>query len=100
MVKLQFTNAQVLDDGFGLTVNGRELTEILSTALGTRVDNNYGYNSGLPNFKSNCCNITITIDPQPVTAKIETDKEIWYSVEDMEEDKREQYQEKAEKESI
>lgn len=97
MLKIQFTNAQVEDAGFGLHVNGKELSEIISTALGTRVGNNYGYNSGLPKFKSNCCNVIIKIDPQPVEAIIETEAEEWYSVEDLEECKRGQYREKTEK---
>ena len=33
MLKIQFTNAQVKDDGYGLSVNGKELAEIISTAL-------------------------------------------------------------------
>lgn len=95
MLKIQFVNAQVEDSGFGLTVNGKELSEIISTALGTRIGNNYGYNSGLPHFESNSCNVTVIIEPQPATAHIETDKDCWESVKDLEEDMRERYQEKA-----
>lgn len=98
MLKLQFINASVRDDGYGLSVNGRDLAAIISTALGTRVGDLHGYNSGLPSFKSNCCNVTITIDPQPITEYIETDEEIWNAVDDLEDDKSEQYQEKAETE--
>ena len=98
MLKLTFTNAQVEDHGFGLTVNGRDLDEIISTALGTRVGNTYGHNSGLPVFKRNCCKVTVTIEPQPVSESIETGAEAWFSVKDMEKDKREQYKEKAGKE--
>lgn len=94
MLKLNFENVQVFDDGYGLRVNGRELAEIISTALGTRLDNTYGYGSGLPDFVSNSCDVTVIIDPHPVTAKIEHTHGIWNSVEEMEEEMREQYQEK------
>ncbi len=90
MLKIQFTNAKVEDHGYGLYVNGSDLVNIISTALGTRVDNNYGYGSGLPSFKSNCCNVTVIIDPQPVTTRIECGRGSWDSVEAMEEDMREQ----------
>ena len=95
MLKIEFTNAQVEDTGYGLSVNGKELVKIISTALGTRVGDKGGYGSGLPSFKSNCCNVTVIIDPQPVTSTITDDEGIWDSVEDMEEDMREQCQEKA-----
>lgn len=95
MLKIQFTNAQVEDTGYGLSINGKGLSDIISTALGTRVGNNYGYSSGLPSFKSNCCNVTVIIDPQPVVEEIETEEELWHSVEDLEDTKREQYKEKA-----
>ena len=94
MLKIQFTNATVSDDGFGLSVNGNSLSAIISTALGTKVGNHYGYDSELPRFKSNCCNVTVIIEPQFVGECIETDDEVWYSVEDLEECKREQYKEK------
>ena len=96
MVKIQFTNAKVTDDGFGLSVNGKTLDKIISTALGTRVGDNYGYTSGLPNFKSTCCNVTVIIDPQPVGEHIEIGGYYWDSVEDLEEDKREQFSKKTE----
>lgn len=95
MLKIEFTNARVEDNGYGLSVNGKELEKIISTALGTRVGDKGGYGSGLPSFKSNCCNVTVIIDPQPVTATITDDDGSWDSVEEMEEDMREQYQEKA-----
>ena len=95
MLKIDFTNARVEDNGYGLYVNGRELEEIISTALGTRVGNNYGHGSGLPSFNNTCCNVTVIIDPQPVGETIETEDGFWYSVEDMEDSKREQYKEKA-----
>ena len=97
MLKLEFQNAVVEDNGYGLKVNGNSLEEVISTALGTKIGNRSGYGSGLPNFKSNCCNVTVIIDPKPVTTNIETNEEVWSSVEEMEEDKREQFEEKTEK---
>ena len=94
MFKLSFTNAKVRDNGYEMEVKGKSLSDIISTMLGTKVGSNYGYNSGLPNFESNCCNVTIIIDPQPVTTKIDTGEETWYSVKDMEEDKDGQYRQK------
>lgn len=95
MLKIEFTNAKVEDHGYGLSVNGKELDDIISTALGTKVGDVSGYNSGLPNFESNCCNVTVIIDPQPVTATITDDEGRWDSVEEMEEDVREQYKKKV-----
>ena len=92
MVKLQFKNAKVTDSGYGLEVNGKPLDEIISTVLGTRVGNRAGYGSGLPEFKSNCCNVTVIIEPQPVTTHIEDDDYEYDSVEDLEEEKREQFE--------
>ena len=95
MLKLEFTNAVVKDDGYGLKVNGKELSEIISTALGTKVgDRRAGYKSDIPEFKSTCCNITVTIDPQPVTTLINVDTERYLSVEKLEEVKREQFKKK------
>ena len=95
MLKIQFTNAQVEDNGYGLTVNGKRLEEIISTALGTKVGNNYGHGSGLPRFESNCCNVTVIIEPQQVTELIAVENEVWDNVEEFEEDMYEQYQTKA-----
>lgn len=83
MLKLEFKNAEVRDSGYGVRVNGQSLDTIISMALG--VDTNRGVD-----FKSNCCNVTVIIDPHPVTTLIETDEEVWSSVEEMEECKREQ----------
>lgn len=87
MVKLQFTNAEARDTGYGLEVNGESLEEMISVALGTRVGNKAGYNSGLPDFKSNCCNITVIIDPQPKDAVIELDGKVFNSMQEVEEAK-------------
>lgn len=94
MVKIEFTNASVDDDGYGLRVNGKSLEHIISTALGTRVDSHYGKKDNLSSFSSNCCNVTVIIDPQPVTTHIEDDDYVYDSVEDLEEEKRGKYQEK------
>ena len=84
MLKIQFTNAEVEDSGYGLKVNGKDLDGIISTALGTKVGNVAGYGSGLPNFSSNSCDVTIIINPHPTEVRIEDDKSVYYSVEDME----------------
>lgn len=98
MLKLEFQNAVVKDTGYGLEVNGKPLEEIISTALGTKVGGTYGYGSGLPEFSSSCCNITVIIDPQPVITHIEDDDGVWNSVAEMEEDVREQFEKKAKQE--
>ena len=36
-MRIDFTNAVVEDDGYGVEVNGRSLEAIISTALGTRL---------------------------------------------------------------
>lgn len=97
MVKMVFTNAVASDRGFGLSVNGQSLEDLISTALGTIVGNRRGQDAGLPNFKSNCCNITVIIEPQPVTECIETEEYEWNSVEEMEEELENEYTEKIKK---
>ncbi len=101
MLKVEFQNAVAKDNGYGLEVNGKSLEDIISTALGTRVgDKRAGYGSNLPSFESTCCNITIIIDPQPVTEIIEDKDGVWYSVKEREEDVVVLYQQKnAEAES-
>ena len=97
MIKLEFKNADVHDSGYGLTVNGNSLENIISTALGTRVGSLSGRDNGFKPFESNCCNITVIIDPQPVTTYIADDDYEYESVEDLEEEKREQFEKKNEK---
>lgn len=92
MLKLEFQNAVVEDGGYGLEVNGKSLEAIISTALGTRVGDKSSYSSGLPRFKSNCCNITVIIDPKPVSTIIEDDENVYRTVEDLEEDARDRYE--------
>lgn len=94
-MKITFTNAVVEDRGYGVTVNGKDLDDIISTALGTKVDGKGGYNSGLPNFQSNSCDVEITITPHPTECSINTEDGSWHSVEDMEAEKREQYKQKT-----
>lgn len=92
MLKLEFKNAVAEDSGYGLEVNGKSLEEIISTALGTRAGNHSGYNSELPSFKSNCCDVTVIIDPQPVTTHIENDNNIYHTVIELEEDAVAEYE--------
>lgn len=92
MLKLEFKNAVAEDNGYGLEVNGKSLEEIVSTALGTRAGNNSGYGSGLPRFKSSCCNVTVIIDPQPVTTYIEDDNNVYHTVKELEEDAVAEYE--------
>lgn len=92
MLKVEFQNAVAEDNGYGLEVNGKSLEDIISTALGTKAGNHSGYNSGLPRFKSNCCNVTVIIDPQPVITHIEDDENVYHTVEDLEEDAIENYE--------
>lgn len=87
MLKIQFTNAEVEDNGYGLKVNGKDLDGIISTALGTKAGSVSGYGSGLPSFHSNSCDVTIIINPHPTEVRIEDDKNVYNSVEDLEEDK-------------
>lgn len=97
MLKIQFTNASVEDNGYGLKVNGKDLDGIISTALGTKVGGKCGHGSGLPSFESNSCDVTIIIDPHPQEVLIEDDKYVYYSVKDLEEDKENEYNKKNEK---
>ena len=73
MLKISFTNAEVSDHGYGLEVNGKSLEDIISTALGTKVKGNGGYGSGLPSFRSNSCDVTVTINPHDKECDIETE---------------------------
>lgn len=99
MLKIQFTNAEVEDSGYGLKVNGKDLDGIISTALGTKVGNVAGYGSGLPNFSSNSCDVTIIINPHPQEVLIEDDNYVYNSVEDLEEDKADELDKKKDAEA-
>lgn len=95
MLKLEFLNAVVSDSGYGMEVNGKSLESIISTALGVKAgEKRAGYGSNVKSFYSNCCNVTVIIDPQPVTATITDDEGSWDSVEEMEEDMCEQFKKK------
>lgn len=91
-MRIDFTNAVVEDDGYGVEVNGRSLEAIISTALGTRLGDKGGYSSGLPRFKANSCNVTVIITPHPTECTINTNSGVWHSVKEMEAEKSEQFQ--------
>lgn len=86
MLKVEFKGADVYDNGYGLEVNGKSLVDIISMALGTKVKGkDYGYGSGLPSFSSRNCDVLVVIDPHPTVTHIETEEDVWESVESMEE---------------
>lgn len=91
-MRIDFTNAVVEDDGYGVEVNGRSLEAIISTALGTRLGDKGGYSSGLPRFKANSCDVTVIITPHPTKCTINTNSGVWNSVKEMEAEKGEQFQ--------
>ena len=91
-MRIDFTNAVVEDDGYGVEVNGRSLEAIISTALGTRLEDKGGYSSGLPRFKANSCDVTVIITPHPTECTINTNSGVWHSVKEMEAEKSEQFQ--------
>lgn len=91
-MRIDFTNAVVEDDGYGVEVNGRSLETIISTALGTRLGDKGGYSSGLPKFKANSCDVTVIITPHPTECTINTNSGVWHSVKEMEAEKSEQFQ--------
>lgn len=91
-MRIDFTNAVVEDDGYGVEVNGRSLEAIISTALGTRLGDKGGYSSGLPRFKANSCDVTVIITPHPTECTINTNSGVYHSVKEMEAEKSEQFQ--------
>ena len=91
-MRIDFTNAVVEDDGYGVEVNGRSLEAIISTALGTRLGDKGGYSSRLPRFKANSCDVTVIITPHPTECTINTNSGVWHSVKEMEAEKSEQFQ--------
>lgn len=94
MLKISFTNAEVSDHGYGLEVNGKPLEDIISIALGTKVNGNCGYGSGLPSFQSNSCDVAVMINPHECVCEIETEDEVWHNVAEMEAEKSEQFRTK------
>lgn len=81
MYKLEFRNVSVRDDGYGLYVEGNSLKDIISTLLGTNLGEK-------KEFKCNCCDILIRIDPKPVSIALEDKTHIYNSVEKLEEVRR------------
>lgn len=97
MLKIEFKNAVVEDRGYGVEVEGKSLNEIISTALGTRAGSMVaGYTKGghLKHFLSNCCDVTVIINPTPASTLIESGESVWESVEAMEEAKHGQFEPK------
>lgn len=68
MIQLNFLNAVAKDDGSGLVINGKEVQDIISAALGVikEIPIAYKYlgeqNKTGKIFRSDLCNISITID--------------------------------------
>ena len=92
MYELKFVNAVVKDSGYGVDINGVPLTSLISTLLGTRLGSIYGFNSGLPEFISTCCDVYISIEPKDTDIYM-TDGEIdFYSFDELEGYKHEQYE--------
>lgn len=79
MVKISITNARVEDSGYGLSVNGKSLEDIITTALGVK---KYGDTS----FRANACDVTVIIDPKESTFVAEReDGKVYQSVDELEE---------------
>lgn len=95
MLKLVFTHAEVRDSGFGLEVNGKSLEDIISEALGTKAKGLNYNDPRLKTFSSNSCDITVMICPHDKETLIETDEEVFHSVENMEEERRGQFAEET-----
>ena len=89
MLRINFTNAEVKDDGYGLRVNGKSLEDIISMALGTKVEG-IGYSDprydSIPKFSSNSCDVTVIINPHPQEVLIEDDEYKYESIEELEEE--------------
>ena len=81
MYRVTFKNAVVSDSGYGLVINGRFLEDILSVVLDTKAGRE---------FYSNCCNVTVIIDPQPCSAEFEDSEKFYTSLSKLEESRREQ----------
>lgn len=68
MIQLNFLNAVAKDNGDGLVINGKEVQDIISAALGVikEIPTKYEYlgekNKTGKVFSSELCNISITID--------------------------------------
>lgn len=98
MYKIDIKNAQVNDDGYGLYINGKALSDIISTLLGTKLGDKYAFtDDDLEVFYSNNCNITVTIEPNNTKVHIEDSRWTYDSMENLEEIRHGQYNEKAQK---
>jgi len=70
MIKLEFTNANVKDYGYGLEINGTKLEDTISRVLGAKRGNGWG---GGTSFESNSCDVVVIITPHPVEETITVD---------------------------
>ena len=100
MYKIEIKNAVVKDNGYGMKVNDKPLEEIISTLLGSYVktkDAEYRatYKSNLSEFYSNSCDVTVIINPHPICEYLEDEETIYHSLQTMEDDKCEQFDQKC-----
>lgn len=100
MYKIEFKNVQVRDVGYGLEVNNKSLSNIISTVIGTRVGDNVALRSdGLEEFSHNSCDIVVLINPHPTETQIEeligNEKYFYSTVERLEADRLEQFNKKS-----
>lgn len=85
MIQLNFLNAVAEDNGDGLVINGKEVQDIISAALGTikEIPTKYKYlgekNKTGRVFSSELCNISITIDDR----QYEKEEKITFSYKDI-----------------
>ena len=98
MYKIEIKNASVRDIGYGLDVNGKPLSEIISTLLGTKAGEKLASrNEELDMFSHNSCDITVIIEPHPTDVRIEDEETIYNNVENLEADRLEQFNKKNQK---
>ena len=96
MYKIEIKNAQVSDNGYGLYVNGKSLSDIISTLLGTKVGTKTAFvDNGLDDFYSNSCDITVTIKPHHVSEYFEDEEVSYNDLQAMEDIKYEQFEQKC-----
>lgn len=102
MYKIDIKNAVVEDDGYGLTVNGKPLAEMISIILGTMVKTKEegtvranSWEKRLKQFHSNSCDITLIIEPHPTVETIETEQYEYENWSEVEEDMYEQFEQKC-----
>ena len=98
MYKIEIKNASVRDVGYGLDVNGKPLSEIISTLLGTKVGEKTAFmNDELDMFSHNTCDVTVIIQPYPTEVSIEDDEYEYKSIKEVEDYRCEQFNEKNKK---